>query len=61
MTVFGTLLWIVGLVMVVGGIAIASGSPVGLVVSLVGLIVMVYAARRDYDPSRTPMGQIRRR
>lgn len=60
MSVLGSLQWIAGIAMILGGLAIAASSSIGLVVAAAGLLLTVYAAKRDYDPSRTPLGRIRR-
>ena len=54
MTVTGLLLWLVDLGLIVGGLVIASDTNLGIAVAAVGLLVLVYAGRRDYDASRLP-------
>lgn len=54
MSVTGLLLWLVGLGMIVGGLAIAGETTLGIAVAAAGLLVLVYAGRRDYDSSRLP-------
>lgn len=61
MTVLGTVLWIVGIGMILAGIAVGSASPMGGgALILAGLLLAAYTASRDYDASRTPMGRLRR-
>lgn len=55
MSVLGTALWIVGVGMVLAGIAVGRSSPLGGgLLMLVGLALAVYTAGRDYDPSNLP-------